>query len=240
MPGKQTRANIGSSLPPQRTGKGKKLNSAAKSHGLEKELKYFLTKQDYQKLLSACKKHVGKTVRQTNFYFDDPALKLRKKRIGFRIRLVDQKRAVVTLKHPAKGFVPKVPSLKVRHEYEEEIPLKLAKAVLKGKKHILDVDAAPVEILKTFFSKGYLKRLKPLGSVDTIRTFVRPKRSLELELDRFKMFKQKFYELEVETTNPRLADKEVRALLQKCGIPYLPTTKSKLGRFIDEWKRLNA
>lgn len=215
-------------------------SKTAKSHGLEKELKYFLTKQDYQKLLSACKKHVDRTVRQTNFYFDDTSLKLRKKRIGFRIRLLDRKRAIITLKHPAKGISPKVPSLKIRHEYEEEIPLKTAKAVLSGKKHILEVDADPVRVLKTFFPKGYLKRIKPLGSVDTLRTFVRPKRSLELELDRFKMFKQKFYELEVETTNPRAADREVRALLQRCGIPYLPTTKSKLGRFIDEWKRLNS
>lgn len=183
---------------------------------------------------------MGRTVRQTNFYFDDQTLQLRKKRIGFRIRLFDQKRAVITLKHPAKGIAPKVPSLKVRHEYEEEIPLKMAKAVLSGKKNILDIDAGPVKILKTFFPKGTLKRLKPLGSVDTLRTFVRHKRTLELELDRFKMFKQKFYELEVETTSPRAADKAVRALLQKCGIPYLPTTKSKLGRFIDEWKKVNA
>lgn len=223
----------------RRTGKGKKLASIAKRHGLEKELKYFLTKQDYQKLLVACKKHVGHTVRQTNFYFDDPSLQLRKKRIGFRIRLLDRKRAVVTLKHPAKGITPKVPSLKIRHEYEEEIPLKTAKAVLKGKKHILDVDANPVRVLKTFFPKAYLRRIKPLGSVDTLRTFVRPRPRLELELDRFKMFNLKFYELEVETTNPHAADKQVRALLQKCGIPYLPTTKSKLGRFIDEWKRIN-
>ena len=73
--------------------------------------------------------------------------------------------------------------------------------------------------------------------METVRTIVKAPKKLELELDRFKMFDKKFYELEVETSKPREADKLVRVMFEKYGIPYLPITKSKLGRFIENWKR---
>lgn len=221
------------------SGKGTQLGSETKNGLLEKELKYYLTRQDYQKLLGAWEKKIRYSVHHTNYYFDDAKLRLRKKRFGLRIRILDGKKAVVTLKHPAKGPVADVPSLKIRHEYEEEIPYKTAKLVIKGKKKLIDVDATPVRVLRSMFPKSYLTKVRPLGSVETVRTIVQAPKKLELELDRFKMFNQKFYELEVETSNPRRADRTVRVLFEKHGIPYLPITKSKLGRFIENWKRKN-
>ena len=76
-----------------------------------------------------------------------------------------------------------------------------------------------------------------MGSVKTSRTFVLADKNTLLEIDKFKMFKKKFYELEVETHQPSQADKVVRALFKKHGIPYRPITKSKLGRFLDLWKK---
>ncbi|NBX83852.1 CYTH domain-containing protein, partial [bacterium] len=47
---------------------------------LEKELKYYLSKEDYDTLIKATRKRVVKTVKQSNVYFDDPSLRLRKKK----------------------------------------------------------------------------------------------------------------------------------------------------------------
>ena len=41
-------------------------------------------------------------IRHVNYYFDDPKLRMRKKRFGLRIRIIDGDRAFVTLKQPAK------------------------------------------------------------------------------------------------------------------------------------------
>jgi uncharacterized protein YjbK len=206
--------------------------------GLEQELKYSLRKVDYFKLLKAYRKRKTATIRQTNYYFDDPKLRLRKKRFGLRIRLIDGEKAVITLKHPArvqggKGFS----ALKVRHEYEEEITLKAAKSILKGKRRLIDLDVEPVRVLKKVFSNGYLSKISPLGAIKTTRTVVPLKNRIELELDRCKMFDERFYELEVETTRPHFADKSVRAVLDFYDIPYEPLAKSKLGRFLDVWKK---
>lgn len=208
-----------------------------RTQGLEKELKYFLTKQGYETLLRGLKKDIHRVVNHNNIYFDDAKLRLRKRRFGLRLRFLDGRRAVVTLKHPAKGKGPKVPSLKVRHEYEEDISYELAQAILANKLHIAELRILPIKVLKNFFTDEVLEYVNPLGGVNTVRTFLRIGKGLELELDRFEMFHQKFYELEVETKTPKKADEIVHQLLKEHHIPYHPITKSKLGRFIQEWRK---
>ncbi|MGE3759362.1 MAG: CYTH domain-containing protein [Pseudobdellovibrionaceae bacterium] len=211
----------------------------AKKGMIEKELKYALTKRDYQRLMRACRKKVRLQSEHLNCYFDDPKLKLRKKKYGLRVRIVDDKKAFVTLKHPARAGKKAVRSLKVRKEYEVPVNYKTAKAIIKGKKPLMDLRNMPVRVLRSAFSKNALQRIQPLGTIRTLRTVVVANGgSLELEIDKFKLFGHSYYELEVETFRPKRADQIVRWLFKENNIPYHPITKSKLGRFIEEWKKI--
>jgi len=204
---------------------------------LEKELKYLLTKKDYDALLRASKKRIVKSIKQVNIYFDDNSLRLRKKRIGLRVRIENEQKCTLTLKEPSKLRSKKVPKLKIRHEWECSLPHTLAKKVIKGKTPIGSLKRIPITILNHHFSESQIEKIIPLGAVKTLRTFVKADQGVLLEIDKFKMFGQKFYELEVETHDPVLADKTVRSLLKKLKIPCRPITKSKLGRFLDLWKK---
>jgi uncharacterized protein YjbK len=128
-------------------------------------------------------------------------------------------------------------SLKVRHEFEEAIRMQSAKAIIKGKKKVIELKAQPIKVLKKAFPRNHLDLVYPLGAVETVRTIAKLPKSIEIELDTFKMFGKRFYELEVETEKPKSADKAVRNLFRENKIPYHPITKSKLGRFLDLWKR---
>ncbi|MFM8268763.1 MAG: CYTH domain-containing protein [Pseudomonadota bacterium] len=206
---------------------------------LEKELKYFLTKRDYERLVRSSRKEIIKLVKQVNIYFDDASLRLRKKRIGLRVRIENERNCTLNVKEPSKIRSTKVPKLKVRHEWEVGLPFALAKKLIKGHVSISSLNKKPIQVLKEHFSEEELKKIVPLGSVKTSRTYVKTDRNILLEIDKFKMFEQKFYELEVETEEPVLADKVVRTLLKKQKIPYRPITKSKLGRFLELWKKEN-
>jgi len=204
---------------------------------LEKELKYFLTKKDYDTLLKASRKNIKKSVKQTNFYFDDKDLNLRKRRIGLRVRFENNSRCTLTLKEPSNQRSSKLPKLKIRREWEVDLPLLLGKRLVKGQTSISSLSAKPIQILKKYFSQSELEAIHPLGSVKTVRTFVLGDKKTLLEIDKFKMFQRKFYELEVETDRPLAADQVVRALLKNHGIAYRPITKSKLGRFVELLKK---
>ncbi len=172
-----------------------------------------------------------------NYYFDDLQLRLRKKKYALRIRIIDGSKVFFTLKYPAKQPKNAPQALKVRVEHEVEIPLSLAKRLLRETKGISDVNVHPMQILKRNFTKAMLAKVRPLGLIETRRAVIPMGRSLELELDRCKMFNKKFYELEVETNQPRKVDRQIKHLLEAHGIPYQPLTRSKFGRFIEEWKR---
>jgi len=204
---------------------------------LEKELKYLLTKKEYDALMRACRQDILKSVDQTNFYFDNQSLQLRKKRIGLRVRIENASKCTLTVKEPSKLRSTKLPKLKIRKEWESRLSLATAKSLVKGKTSIASLNSKPIRVLKNHFSKEQLKKVSPLGSVKTSRTFVMADHKTLLEIDKYKMFKKKFYELEVETHQPVIADAVVRSLLKKHGISYRPITKSKLGRFLDLWKK---
>jgi uncharacterized protein YjbK len=209
------------------------------THLLEKELKYELSKSDYQKLIRVFKSKRPRKLNLTNYYFDDSDLRLRKKKFALRIRIIDKKTCLFTLKYPAKQPVHAPRALKVRVEHEVAIPLKTGKQLLRNGKRVIDVDAEPIRILRRSFSKSALSKVRPLGLIETQRTMVKVSAWLELEIDRCKMFDQKFYEVEIETSQARRVDREVRAIFAAHGIPYHPLTRSKFSRFLEEWKSRN-
>lgn len=192
------------------------------------------------KLIRLMKPNKPKRLRLINYYFDDSELSLRKKKFALRIRIVNDKKVLFTLKYPGRQPKAAPSALKVRVEHEVEISLALAKRLLKQTKTVTDINVSPIRILKRSFTRALLETVGPLGLIETRRTVVpvgKNGKRVELEIDRCKMFNKKFYELEVETNTPRRADRIIRELLESHDIPYLPLTRSKFGRFIEEWKR---
>ncbi len=210
------------------------------ARGIESELKYGLTREEYVTLLRG---HRGREIRvqnQINYYFDDIHLNLRKRRIGLRIRLVNSRSALLTLKYPKPSGRVKIRALKVRAEFESRISAQAARRVLSGKLDILSLDAMPIRKLGRVFPLDRLCRLRPLGSIETRRHVLPLNRKFIMELDRSRMFGKFFYELEVETQRPAKADKAVHNLFWKFDIGYQPLRRSKLARFIEEWRRRQA
>jgi len=206
---------------------------------VEKELKYYLTKTQYEKLIKSSGPDQIRTIKQINYYFDDSLLRLRKRKLGLRIRLEDGQTGTLTLKEPVGKLHPKLRKLKIRYEWESPISIATARSIIKHKKSIASLNKKPIRILKKHFSDKELSGLKTLGTIKTTRTLISLSKGLTIEIDKYKMFDQKFYELEVESHHPEEADRSVRIFLKKHRIPYRPISQSKLGRFIECWKKRN-
>lgn len=209
---------------------------------VESELKYRLKSSHYRVLYDLFSQK-GVTDKFTNYFFDTPDLKLREKRIAFRIRLIESERAIVTLKYPpaAKPANEVIKHLRVRQEAEEDIPVKTALKIITGEKPIGTLDnTLPLQVLLEQVRPKHIEKIGLLGSLSTVRTVAPLTPELTIELDRCELFKKKFYELEIETEKPVTADKAIQKLFDEYDIPYSPTTKSKLGRFIAEWKKENG
>lgn len=202
----------------------------------ETELKYYLSSKDFRFL----KKHLARfphdTQIQTNYYFDSKTLILKRQKIGLRIRISLPKKPIVTLKFPKKNR-NKLSALKVRHEYEESISPLEAKAVLRGATNICELNVTPIRELQVKTENENLNKIIKLGSIKTERTTYHYSNGMILELDKFTFFGKTFYELEVETSQPQKADKQIRELFRGLKIQYRPEEKSKLARFLKEWKQ---
>jgi len=202
---------------------------------LETELKYKLSPPEYYLLLRHFKSHPRKKVRQANYYFDTNQLILKAHRIGLRLRASGEKKATLTIKFPHHSSKIRMKGLKIRKEIETRISDRLFNAILEGEKRISDV--AAVKALRQFLTEKELHNLTLLGKLETTRTTVLLSPHFDLEIDRCKVFKRRFYEAEVETSRPRQADRLIRKLFKQCKIAYRPYERSKMERFYVEWTR---
>src|SRR3989338_11072524 len=100
---------------------------------LEKELKYQLTKKSYLRLSYFLKEDTVKVIDQENYYFDTKKLFLNKNKIGIRIRVLNHKRAELTLKYSLKRKSKGPKGFKVRWESTVPVSLASAKSLIKGK-----------------------------------------------------------------------------------------------------------
>ena len=93
--------------------------------------------------------------------------------IGFRVRIADGTSAFLTLKHPPQRKEKGLAAYRIRHEYEEEIPLRDARALIAGRKSLVDLKSMPIEILKENIPSAWLNKLEVLGAMYMTRTKVR-------------------------------------------------------------------
>jgi len=199
--------------------------------GLERELKYQLTKQDYLKLRQILKNRPHHSEKQKNFYFDNKERSLQRRKIGLRIRFCPNKKPVLTVKFSAKRG--KGPShYKIRHEHESLLTLSQAQKLVQNRMELTQLSIRPVRLLRTEIGAQPLSRLKRFGKIVTLRTRYRLAQNLCLELDRFTIQRRTLYELEVETPLPQKTDKKIRQLLKDHTIRCRPLEQSKLSRLL--------
>ena len=206
-------------------------------HGVEAELKYGLTRQEYDILYKAHCKMALSQERHINFYFDDKHLNLRRVHIGLRIRQINTRKMVLTLKYPKSGVRSEIRAFKVRSEFEAPLSVKCAQKIISGEKDILSLKCYPIRKLFRVYPIHTLCEVVPLGSIRTHRLKASLNHKFTMELDKSQMFGKTFYELEVETNRPKKADRAIHNLFWKYGITYQPVRRSKLARFIEEWRK---
>jgi uncharacterized protein YjbK len=201
---------------------------------LEKELKYTLTRSEYAKLRLALKNDCQRPVRSESYYFEDEALTLRRSGIGCRIRLLQGGSASLTVKLPSRSRGT-LRAYRVRRELESTLPLRSARDLVKGKRKLATLRVAPLRALVGATSPELPARLRVIGGMKMARVKARYE-GLPLEIDRFRIFGELHYELEIETEDARGADRKVRSLFRRLSIRYRPSTLSKLGRFFAAWE----
>lgn len=204
---------------------------------LEKELKYNLTRTGYLRLLKKFGTRNAKRHRLATHYFEHPKLLLRARGIGFRVRIANGTDAFLTLKHPPRRRKKGLAAYRIRHEYEETIPLRDARALVSGRKRLPDLESMPIDILREIIPASSFDKLTVIGAMFMTRTKVRLDKGTLLEIDRYRIFGRNFYELEIETNKPKATDARVRTILAELKIPYEPSRQSKLARFLEEWRK---
>ncbi|MCB0404103.1 MAG: CYTH domain-containing protein [Bdellovibrionales bacterium] len=208
---------------------------------LEKELKYGLTESEYKTVLRSLRSHIKSREEQDNYYLDNPRLRLRSKKIGLRVRITNRRHATLTLK---QSFSPTGKSgpraLKVRKEWEYALPLGAARAVLRDPQKVLRLNNRIPIILRQQIKRNHWEKLAVLGCLSNLRYTATPDPRFKVELDHYKLFSKNYYEIELESTRPKEADRWLRAWLHGKGIELHPRRTSKLRRFLLELKKRQA
>lgn len=198
---------------------------------LEKELKYALSARSHALLVAALHRPGVKVARQYNVYFDDEVLALRRQRFGLRIRIVDDARAILAVKYPPPAAEDSSRgAFKVRQELEAPMDLALARKVIAGDKPIGELDSPPLAKIREVFARSTVDSLHVIGDLHTERTIVPWEDGLDLELDACRTLDRVFFELEVETDDPKTTDRRIRKLLAQHDISCRPLRRSKLAR----------
>ncbi len=196
---------------------------------LEKELKYSLVENEYEKLRSFFKKKRKNIF--LNYYFDTNKFFLFSKKVGLRLRIKNNKNALITLKTPNPKSYGDLKALNVRNEIENKVPMDIFKDIIQSRKNILKYHSLkPVVFIKTLFPN--LVELKTFGPLYVERITIEATKSIKLELDKCKYGQRIFYELESETSKPKRSDVYIRHLFNRLYIKYRPTKITKLQKLL--------
>ncbi len=203
---------------------------------IEYEFKYELTEAGYLNLLKVLRKRgsIRSEQQLENFYFDTPKLNLHRDSFRTRVRIVDNKEAKLTVKHPIKDKKNKETRAKVRGELEVSIPISTARSLISGSIPLSEVNELPVEMLKEEFKLKHVESLTCLGRVLTFRTEAALQDDFRIEIDRSMIFSNTVYEAEIEV--PSLLyewiDEEAQKFFTANGIDFIPSKTSKANRFM--------
>jgi uncharacterized protein YjbK len=189
---------------------------------LEVELKYEIDKSTYGKIKSYFADSLTEPKQQANIFFDTKDKKLLESRWVLRIRREEGKSFITV-----KGESRVENALHTRVELEEEIPNDVAASFASGF-NLSEIDSSPCrKIIKSF---GDLSLL-PFARFTNERIEI-PWEGITLELDRFVIGRNTFYELEAEIDPERSSDTahRIKKLFSEKGWQLAPSTMSKFAR----------
>lgn len=200
--------------------------------GEERELKLALTAEEADRL-EAAYGPPQRILHQQNTYLDARDGRLRRERIGLRLRREregEAERYLLTLKGPTQWSA----GLAVRREDEVALTIAAAAVIFRDG---LDPHAAPLAALRALAADLSLGHMEPLGTMNNERTILplpgQP--GILLELDR-SHYPDGSTACEVEVERPPgAADPApaVRAALSTGGIAWRPQTQGKFSRFLE-------
>ncbi len=188
------------------------------SNAIEIEAKALIGEADYEKLRKIYKDHPSYT--QTNYYIDDDSFLLRRE--GFALRVREKEGLYeMTLKTPlSQGLLEKnCPWSKATFDSFSKDGI-FPEGDIKRFLTMLDIDVASLKI-KT--------------SLTTCRIDV-PYLNGKLSIDKNEYSGRVDYEVELEFNNMRDAESNLKDLLEKNGIKYSLSRKTKVERALDAIK----
>lgn len=177
---------------------------------IEIEYKNLLTEDEFNNLLNKTQeKQVGQEIRQSNYYYDTPDLKLKDKNSALRIRIIEPHQAEMTLKTPYGEHLL---------ETTEKLPYNLAVDLVKNHKLSL-----PTSIKQAIEGLDIpVENLVYQASMATHRQTFKQDR-FEIVLDHSVYDQAEDYELEVEGVDAAECLTAFKRLLALHGIPKRPT-----------------
>lgn len=211
----------------------------------EYEFKYKLDKDNYEKLIEVCSgdNSLLNSYSMMNYYFDTKRLFFNAHRVRIRLRVIDDTKAVVTVKHPIKKTTQQENSMiKVRGEIEAEISMKNARRIMNEELDLIDFDIEPINYLQDNFEQDKLEKVRCLGEIKTKRSLADISEHARMEIDKSKIFTKSFYEAEVEVKEEQLdrIDKLTKEFFRKHDIEFEPSKKSKASRLMREVSRMRG
>lgn len=203
----------------------------------EQELKFTLDEAQYLKVRKWMS-DTGATLTRTfsNHFFDSPELALKERGFGLRLRVHPHDQTLLTLKGPSRSDEAGV---SIRDEWEEKVDAALAAECIHGRRSLESFGTTrPWRELEKRVEEKVRSRLRCLGGMNTLRIDAR-RDGFQLELDACSLFDQRFFELEMETAALDRARTWITRRFVELDIPLVPSRTTKLGRFFEEWARLN-
>ena len=212
---------------------------------IENEIKLdLLTSFNLELLLDKFGNPIDK-IRQFNYFFDTKDMRLNKSDWALRVRIEERDSAKSIARVTAKGKSTQIESIASRPEYEEEIPLESANAIVAGSLDFTELKLKPLEVLSEFFGSDKLIPLLSFENYRWIFPYVSESdksesNELELALDKTSFGDGHIdYELELEGRDPEFlisVEKSMRNLFEKIEAPFIPQRISKFKRAMNRLK----
>ena len=219
--------------------------NAVKDSNIENEIKLDLLTSFNLELLQNKFGSPKDKIRQFNYFFDTKDMALNKSGWALRVRIEERDSRPSLARVTAKGKSIQTDSIASRPEFEEEIPLESANAIVAGSLDFTELALKPLDILREFFGSD---KLIPLLSFENYR-WVFPyfseidkseNHELELALDKTTFADGHIdYELELEGGDAEFlvsVEKSMRKIFEKIEAPFIPQRVSKFKRAMDRLK----
>lgn len=178
---------------------------------IENEFKLMLSKEQYEKLLTA---YDFKTIVQTNHYYDTDDLQMSERHITVRVRELDGK-----------------------YFFQMKLPTNVAHSRVELSKELDRLPEIFAGFVLTAFSGVECPEVKHIGTLKTTRSIWKFDGG-EIDLDRSEYFDKTDYELEVEFTDEQAARAILSEIKGKLGISQnTDVCMGKVRRFLEEYKK---